>query len=503
MLVFVVNVVGSLIVYVGFFAIARFTPNSEELLGLVGFGLGFVGSFFVLTGLGMPAAHVKRISQGEPLSQCIGAFTLMKTLQVGLATFVTLSALYIWTNLLDRGFETPLQQQVIFVMLLYYIAMSTADVGLTTFNARLETAKSQMGILVGTAARVVGVIVVVAAGLGALALAWAYAFGAIAVAFPTVFLLWGYPITRPRPGLIRSYLKFALPLSVPAALVALSMSIDKAFIQLFWGVVQVGYYFTVQRITILLTVITSAVSLLLFPSLSRHHAQNELKLLRTKSRQAERYLTMILAPVVAFLLIYSEGAIHVMLSDDFLPAVNILRLFAVATFIMALIVPRRAILQGMDRPDLTGRAALAGAVTTLALYPILIPTSIFGVSLLGLGPEGAAASIVIGYTVFLALALIFTHRLIGDNIHGRIALHIAAATAIALLFSLLLPPALGTEWRWFHLLAYGTAFLGSYIALLTTLREFRKGDLYLFLDIIDPRKMGRYVLDELRTKNGK
>ncbi len=65
-LVYLVNIIGAALGYIGLVLIARLTRNSEDLLGVAGFGLGVVGSFFVLTGLGIPAAHIKRISQGEP-----------------------------------------------------------------------------------------------------------------------------------------------------------------------------------------------------------------------------------------------------------------------------------------------------------------------------------------------------------------------------------------------------------------------------------------------------
>ncbi len=208
---------------------------------------------------------------------------------------------------------------------------------------------------------------------------------------------------------------------------------------------------------------------------------------------------MILAPVAVFLFVYPEGVIHVILSDDFLPAANVLRLFALATFVLALVVPRAAILQGMDRPGHAGMASLAGAITTLGLYPVLIPTSIFGVPLAGLGAEGAVASVLVGYVVLLGVSLFFSHRLVGDRLQARIALHIAAAIGVGILFLQLLPPDMGTDWRWFQLIGFSGAFLGAYLILLTALREFRKADLHLFLDLVNPKKMLRYVGDEMKN----
>lgn len=499
LLIFSANAIGGILGYVGLIAIVRFTTRPEEILGIVGFGLGFVGSFFVLTDLGIRAAHIKRVSQGEPLDQSLGAFVLLKILQISLATGVALLSLFVWTEVLNLGFETPLHLRVIFVMLVYFLAASAADLGITTFNARQETAKSQTSYLIGITTRMVGMVVVAVAGLGALALAWAYVLGAVAVAALAALLLRHYPVARPSRPLLGSYLKFAVPLSIPTALVALSVNIDKAVIQFFWGAVEVGYYFTIQRFILLLLVVNSAVSLLLFPSLSRYHARNELDMVRTKSAQSERYLSMILAPPVAFLVAYPEGVIHVLLSNVFLPATNVLRLFAIAAFVLALAVPRQAILQGMERSDLAGLVALAGALVTLALYFVLIPTSVLGVPLAGLGAEGAAAGVLAGYLVLLTLALGFTHRLVGDRLRRNVAFHLLAAAVVALLFTQLFPPASGLGWQWFHVLGFGAGFLGAYLALLIVIGEFRKPDLYLFLDILDPRKMARYVSNELRN----
>jgi hypothetical protein len=42
--------------------------------------------------------------------------------------------------------------------------------------------------------------------------------------------------------------------------------------------------------------------------------------------------------------------------------------------------------------------------------------------------------------------------------------------------------------------------IGIYIAILAALKEFKRDDLKLFLNIINPKDMGRYVISELRDK---
>ncbi len=154
----------------------------------------------------------------------------------------------------------------------------------------------------------------------------------------------------------------------------------------------------------------------------------------------------------------------------------------------------------MDRPDLYGRASLVGMALIIVLFVVLIPTSILGVPLAGLGPEGAALSFVIGFTAILSLALAFSSRVVGDRIGRHVGVHVGAALGLGALFALVVPPATGLAWQWFHLVAVSAPFLGAYVAILAALREFRREDLRLFLDLLDPRKMARYIHGELTSK---
>ncbi len=62
-------------------------------------------------------------------------------------------------------FQTEFQLPIIYVMLVYYVALALAAIGFTTFHARLETAK--------TIIRVAGMVAVALFGLGAVARPWA------------------------------------------------------------------------------------------------------------------------------------------------------------------------------------------------------------------------------------------------------------------------------------------------------------------------------------------
>ncbi len=73
-------------------------------------------------------------------------------------------------------------------------ALSLSDIGVTTFNACLETVNARTRFLVGTVFGVGRMILVDAVGLGAMALAWTYALGAVAVGTMALF----FPRHSPR-----------------------------------------------------------------------------------------------------------------------------------------------------------------------------------------------------------------------------------------------------------------------------------------------------------------
>jgi hypothetical protein len=54
--------------------------------------------------------------------------------------------------------------------------------------------------------------------------------------------------------------------------------------------------------------------------------------------------------------------------------------------------------------------------------------------------------------------------------------------------------------RWYHLLGFALFGLGIYIGVLYLLREFTKEDLHFFLDVLNIKKMFRYIKEEMKGK---
>ena len=118
-LIVAINIVNGILGYVGLFFIARYMAPGDY--GIIGFALGFVGLFLVLGNLGFDAAHVKRISEGKRLDECIGTYFFIKMGLAGLFASVTIGAILFWKFVLNRGFESPAHESAVYIMLVCFV----------------------------------------------------------------------------------------------------------------------------------------------------------------------------------------------------------------------------------------------------------------------------------------------------------------------------------------------------------------------------------------------
>ena len=70
------NLLDGLLAYIALYFISR--DMGPEAYGIIGFAMGFVGLFTILTDLGFNSAHIKRVSEGKDMGTCIGTYLVSK-----------------------------------------------------------------------------------------------------------------------------------------------------------------------------------------------------------------------------------------------------------------------------------------------------------------------------------------------------------------------------------------------------------------------------------------
>ena len=496
-LVVATNIVNGLLGYIALFFITRNMSPSDY--GLVQFAFGFVTLFSVFATFGFHGAHIKKISEGKDLGTCIGTFFVTKIGLTGLMMSVIMIFIIIWKVFLGRGFETGEHEIAIYIMMLYWTINSFTGVFINTFKAKQEIAKAAIPAFFETFVRVIATIIVALAGMGAIALAFTYIAGEVFYFLSGAYLFRKYPIKKPSFIYFKDYLKFAIPLIIVTASNLIITQIDKVLIQLFWADQNVGYYSSIVQLTVFMTLFTVAISTLLFPTYSSLHKKDDIKSIKKLTFKSERYLSMIVFPMVFGTIILAGPIVHVLLSN-WSPAIPVLQILPLFVLFQALEGPYQSQFLGMNKPNLARNRVLIMVIINIVLNIILIPKDIqlLGLKLAGLGEVGASIATVIAFAAGLFYSRIMAWKLTNIKGNSRIFLHAISAGFMAMvIYWLNIFIHIG---RWYQLLGFVLFGMLIYFFILYLLKEFDKNDFYFFADTLNFKKMIRYIYDEIKRK---
>jgi O-antigen/teichoic acid export membrane protein len=536
-LIVAVNILSAFVGWIGLVVIARcwggFAPTA---VGVIGFGMAFVGMLNVIADLGFSAAHVKRISEGKDLGECIGTFAAIKILLTGIMVALVIGGIAIWKYVLHNEFFDATREAVIYIFLLYYIFSNLALIALQTFVGRKEIAKREVSRAFEPFIRVPLMILVALAGVTGIAkiapelgideicpvtwpaflspiqkfvathavgsLAMSYAIGVGAVFLVATWLLRKYPIKRYNKEMAKNYLVFALPVMLLSVMSAISLNVDKVMLGYFWTFKEVGYYFSVQRITTLLLAVPVAVGTVLFPTISEYHARNNVEGIEEVTHLAERYISMVAIPLITFVIIFPKPIINIVLSRAFLPAASTLAMLTIYVFVFSLTGPYSSLITGINRPDIAAKIGVGMCIVNIVLNYLFIPE--WGLlSPLGInGSVGAATATVlsqlVGFVGLRVAARVLTGiKLMQTNTPRHIVAGIVMGIVLYYLNSLV--PLV----RWYHLIGFALVGVAVYVGVLVIVREFKKRDLNFFLDLAHPAGMLEYIKSELKGKTRK
>jgi O-antigen/teichoic acid export membrane protein len=488
--------------YLGLFFIARYMSPADY--GIVSFAMGFVALFSIFSTLGFPSAHIKRISEGKNLGRCIGTFLSIRAVFIITSIAILFGSLFFWTNVMGRGFESPDHLAAIYIITGYWLASQIITSFSTTFQAQKKMAKNQIPFLINGIVRTAAIIYVALSGYGALALAWTYVAGEIAQLVLVLFFSRKYPIKKPTKEYIKSYSIFAFPLAISSVSSTVMKNIDKVLIQLFWTSADVGYYFAAFQLSHVITMFTSAIASLIFPTYSSLHAKNNIAQIKKLTFDSERHLSLIVFPMVFGLIILAEPTAFILLSG-WMPAVPLLQILPFTVLFKTLSTPYSTQFNGMNKPQITRNMVIIEVICNISLNFLLIPKDIQmlgGIKLFGLGATGAAIATAASFAVGLIYTRIMAYKLTKSKGNKRILIHAFAALGMTGVLYLVLYhfSIIVLITRWYHLLAFAALGLVIYLGILALFKEFTKEDFYFYLDTLSIRKMGQYIKEELRHK---
>jgi O-antigen/teichoic acid export membrane protein len=494
-LVFATTIVSSILGFIGLFFITRYLGT--EIYGDITWILALIAAINAVSDLGFSSAHIKKISEGGDIDDCVSTFVMVKviltTIMVALIAFLLLVMM-----VFGNANYTVEYLEIISLFVLYQVLCDLSLIATITFTARTEAVKSQLILLIDPVIRVPIIIIVCLFKGNEFEIAISYALAGIAVFSMALALIWSGEYHWTKPTLFRPYLRFALPLIVSMVITTLAYSIDKIFIRAFWGNTEVAYYSSGFALILIISGVGLAISQLTFPTFSKYFSKGMMEDIRRTTVQAERFVAMISFPMVAFLLIYPGNLTSLLYGQEWFLAGDSLRWLALATLLNIFNAAATSQILAVNRPDVSFRITVIYFFAFVIGLFLLVPNEIFGIHLPGLSYVGASLAYLISMLVGFILTRIAVLKLTGTRIERRMGLY-AVVFAITTALLGILSVGLAVQ-QWYVLIAmFGVSYVVFWGCLFAS-GEMKKDDIRYMLDLVNVRKMGGYVSEELTGK---
>ena len=480
---------------VSLFFVTRYL--GPKALGIIAFALAYVGIFQSFSDFGFGSAHIKRISEGKDLGRCNGTYFTVKAILTVIMAIIILTTILITKFALHRSFISREHEIVLYIILLSTIIGNFSMMFIISLGARKETAKQHAPLFIGKIVNTACKVAVAILGLGIISLAGANILSAIVILILFLYLFRGYPIRKPDKAYFKSYATFALPVMFIGFLSAIAQHLDKVMIQFFWTSTDVGYYSAAQRISLVLTYITTASMTLIFPTISSYHSKGDIEGIRNLSHKTERYLAMVFSPIVAFIFVFSYPICRILFGGKFLSSAPLLIILSFVVLVNAITQPYAQQISGTNRIILAAKLSSVIFFLNILLNLLFIPQEFLGVKLLGMGGIGATLATLFSIIIGSVLFKFYAYKITASKPNLRILTHLIAALIMGII--LYFASNSISIISWYYLIFYAIIGLGIYLLALIVFREFTRSDLRFFLNILDPRQMKNYALSEIRS----
>jgi len=467
-----------------------------EALGTVGYLMGIVGMLSIASDLGYSVAYVRRIASRREIGRDIGTFAFIKC-----ALALLLIVAIIAVPIVDRCFSKSLVHldHVIPYLLVgvFYVTGILSSTFISTFVARLEAAKVAIAGLAGSFLLLTARILAAWHGWGVVGLSVAAAAEGIGILAMAAILFRGYKAGRPSRALMRDYTAYAWPQMTLIAITALTGGVDRAMLGRLSGAAQVGYYVSVLGVLAVTTEITRAMMSLFFPRVSRDADRADFAGMHNRVKGALKYLLLTIVPLVGAAILMRDWWVPFYLGADFGAAIPTAVVLALTSIPVAISRPYQHVLFAVKQQSHLLEVQIAGLLVLVASGALLIPQSLFGIPGAGLGAVGAGLAMLIKDTVECAYIILLSARYarIGfwkDTLWYFLAGMVLVMVGSAVIAQFPQPGILAA-------LVAVAAGLAPYLLVLYTVRQLRKAEVTLLLDIIHPMKLLAYIRSELNT----
>jgi O-antigen/teichoic acid export membrane protein len=382
--------------YVATFYFAHYL--GPAVLGAYFLFLAYYGIFDLIGDGGLGGAAVKRISEGTAQNEYFTAFVILRLLLLGLSvvTFILISPFL-------AGLE---KDGLLYWLILALVAGSLAGITGINLYGTAQVGIMQVSNLFNTLVKNLVQILAVFIGFGLGGLVAGLIAGMIAATVINLrFIRLG--LSQCDRSHFAGLFSFSVWIFLSSGGLLIFTYADTILIGLFMTETDVGIYRVAFQLTSVASFLVVAFHTVLYPHISRWHAENQLTLIEYSLRRAFTYSLFLAIPVIAGGILLSEKLLYFLYGAAFTsgsPVLVILLFAQIGNIFMFLLT---MCLNAMDMPRKTFYCTVFSAALNIVLNILLIP--LFGIA-------GAAVATLVTMSVNAVLA----YALLKSFIHIRI-----------------------------------------------------------------------------------
>jgi O-antigen/teichoic acid export membrane protein len=386
------KIINSLVGLISSVFVARYM--GAEAMGVLSACFAFIAIFTIFGDFGFGIAHFKRVSEGYDLGKCIGVYSRIRIVLAILVAVVALLGYHFIFHFTGK-YPIDFKYYLFFLIILFSTTLSNLFSFIDmTFTARLEVIKGSTVVLTNRIFSVLLRSIVAVLGLATIYLAWSTLASAIMGIMVAVFLFRNYPIGSFDKAIFKSYLVFAIPLTFVNIIETISGNIDKVFISYFVSLKEVGYYSIAQSLALLVIFPAGIIINILIPTYTTIYTKGTITELNVFATKIEKYLALIIFPIVFFLFFNGRDIILLVYGEKFEPSVLIFNILVLQGLLFIMLQPYSTQLTAMERLKAIMYIGIITQGLNIILNFILIPDQIGSVRLFGLGAVGSAISLL-------------------------------------------------------------------------------------------------------------
>ena len=480
------NIVSALASFVALMFMTRYVPDEY---GLMMWGFAFVALFNAVADLGFSTAHMKFVASGRDINDCFSTYAVIRVLFASI--MILLAVIFTAIGIFD-GSITLEAAAVVLVFIVFYTIWDVRSILTTTFDARLESGKASIVLITETVIRSLILVVLAYMQVDAVILSTAYLTGMIFAAIMALVLTRNVGLRFVRPTMLKEYARYSAPLVIATFVLMTVESLDKVLIGFSSGTMEVGYYAAAMGAVVAVIGLGNSINAVLLPQLSSKEMTGSASKTEGLIWTSQKYLLMLLLPMMAVLMVYGEEMASVLFGGGFARAGTMLSILSVLMVLKIMSGILSQVLYASNNAKLHTKATVFYGVLVMVLYLLFIPEAgIFPF----FGGIGAAIAIGSGSIAYIIILSYYVKHAAGVRTYPNLWKHVISLiiTLVVLILIWYVLDVSGVFWMIF----VSMLGMGLYMGVLVVLKELRYYDIKFFMNAINPKQLMKSLDDEL------